>query len=131
MSRRGLSLIEVVAATALIAMAAAAYVPILISANRVLHEEPRIGADELGLLADAILSQPESFGLTRDQLVRKQTLRAHAADWRGDEPILITGLPSAKADADHVWLAFSYRGGDERPVVVFRWLPLPEKEKRQ
>lgn len=131
MNERGLTLIEVLAATVLLGITAAACVPILTSAMRVLHEEQAdaVALDNLAMFADGVVADPESFGLTIAQLHELDSIEI---PWQ-EEGVSVT-IKSKRAEGTairHSLLIFTT--GAEGARTVFRWIerPPPEEETAQ
>jgi hypothetical protein len=67
MTRRALTIIEVMAATVLLAALAVAVVPVLRDARaQVEARESRLEIFELGLIADRLVDEPEALGVPQD-----------------------------------------------------------------
>ena len=128
---RGLTLLEVLIATALLAVMAAACVPVMAQAMRALafdDSEHELEIDDLARFADALLVNPESFGLKGPHELLDS--REAQLEWPADllpgrsapiVPVQVRVLRNADAsEADHAWLVFECDG-----VVVHRWLEIP------
>lgn len=119
----GLTLIELVAALALLAMIVTASLPVLQEAARSLQSnEPAVAVEDLGMLADRMLSDPEAFGIEP-----LHAFESAQIEWPTDL------LPDATSDAvtvelvrieetDHAWLRFS--AGE---AATLRWIKLEEE----
>jgi len=140
-NRRGLTLLEVLIATALLAVLSVACVPAIARAMVVLHEGERVPKGslqmaELQVVADAVLEDPKrsgGFGLGATPLHGLATAEiAWPSDMSSGEHAAITvrAIRSREPNADHIWLLFECEG-----VTVSRWVELPaskdDKEDRQ
>jgi type II secretory pathway pseudopilin PulG len=134
MLHRGLILLEVLIATALLAMMAAACMPVMAQAMRALQidEPPRsIEMINLAHFADSVLAHPESFGfeqqsdvLNADNMELPWPAEAVTTKSASVPPVRITALRGADPEVDHAWLAFECDG-----LVVHRWLAVPGSEE--
>jgi prepilin-type N-terminal cleavage/methylation domain-containing protein len=115
MTRRGLTLIEVVAATVLLSLLAVAVVPVLRDARAQAEARgPRLDVFELGLLADRLVDDPESMGVAKDWAEQISSARqALQADG--------TAITVHRERAD--WIVFE-RGS----TSVARFVPLEEEQ---
>jgi len=126
-ARRGLTLLEVVAAAALLAVIAAACLPMLREARRWAEStsEPH-RFDDLAMFADAVLVRPESVGLTAEDLVKADL--SIELDGGAFVPLLSTvTVRLVTTDAEEVrraWLVFE-SGKD----AVLRPVELPEEPR--
>jgi prepilin-type N-terminal cleavage/methylation domain-containing protein len=144
--KRGLTLLEVLIAAALLAVMAAACVPAMAQAMRALHvaETPTLAVDpvDLASFADLVLEWPELFGFKQPE----ELLNAdgQALPWppppeppprpeafrdplNAAPPVTIRVLRSSGEESDHVWLSFECDG-----LIVHRWMAIPEvKEQPQ
>jgi prepilin-type N-terminal cleavage/methylation domain-containing protein len=130
---RGLTLLEVLIATALLAMMAAACVPVMAQAMRALQSHAIARQNEaidLAQFADTVLQRPDLIGLKDSKELLDTSGRE--ASWPSEEfpqqshapPVKISVLRAPEdTDAKHAWLVFEC---DE--VLVHRWLPLPATE---
>jgi prepilin-type N-terminal cleavage/methylation domain-containing protein len=120
MQRRGLTLIEVLAATVLISLIAVTCLPVMQQAAVTLRETAGgVTARELALLADTWLEEA-----TPDFSDRNQSCRS-SLPWPDDPmrlPVEAELITTADPDADHAWLTFTY--GD---LTIVRWIPLEKK----
>ncbi len=117
--RRGLTLLEVLAATVLLAVLAGACVPILRHAARAMNT-PSASSDlrELAALADAFVEGPGEFGIAPDSMPLEFEL-----DWPESPdrvPVRVRILTADAPDAEDLWLAFAT---DE--WFVLRWMTGP------
>jgi hypothetical protein len=114
--RWGLSLIETLAATALLAALTAAVVPLFAEARlRLEHAAPDVGLFELGEVADAALRDPESMGLAPDW---RDAIRAGPLTARPESGGPVRVRIAAMRDLD-AWIAFEREGvGVARFVVL-------------
>lgn len=121
--RAGLTLIELVAALALLAMIVTAALPVLQgSAAAMQSTAPMVTVEDLGQVADRIMRNPEAFGI--DSL---QALERTEIDWPIDLPPEQRNASVAiervrVGDAEHAWLRFSV--GE---VATLRWVQLEEQ----
>ncbi len=131
---RAFSLIEALAATALLAIVAAACLPILSAASRMTDDPARtIDPGSLGELADRIAASPVSFGVVENHV-------AYTIEWPEDlahdapqvNAIVYTNaaLEPPRADGGQAapeerWLSLTC--GARASV---RWLPPPESSRR-
>lgn len=114
MRGRGLTLVETVTATALLAAMTAAVVPIIIEARLRLEQVPASdGYFELTLLADVALRDPESIGVDPDWVdrVRAGPVTLQPLD---EEPVQVE---ISRVGIDYVWVSFLRDGH-----AVGRWL---------
>ncbi len=115
---RGLTLIEVPAATALLAMMAAACVPLLRQSMRAAREpEHPIELLELAEIASGFLSDPSSLELGQE----RGSAEIPWPDHPERPPIAFERLMSESVDADHAWMTFTCAG-----LTVSRWVPVEE-----
>ena len=114
--RRGLTLIEVLAATALLAMMAAACVPLLRQSMRAAREpEIPIEPYELAEIADGFLADISELG---------QEPGYGEMPWPDNPerpPIAFEQLTSEDVGANHFWVTFTCAG-----LTVSRWVPVEE-----
>jgi hypothetical protein len=126
--RRALTLLEVLLATALLAMLAATCVPAIARAMAMLRDEPRREQQEfhlahLAMVADAFLDDPSRFGV-RDTLPHE--IDAIEIGWPADSQvtsassILVQAIQSLEAEPDHLWLHFKCDG-----LAISRWVAIP------
>ena len=122
MSRRhGLTILEVLAATALLAILAATCVPLLQRVMRLTHRSPNVvGFTELSQLADAFVEDPARFGI---DAVLQQV--AFELTWP-EQPkrIVASAQLHTSPDSDHAWLLFA---ADD--MTVCRCIMLDEQEE--
>jgi prepilin-type N-terminal cleavage/methylation domain-containing protein len=118
MSRRGLTLLEVLAATVLLAILAGACVPVLQRALSALRPSQRqFELLELARVADSVVAEPSAFGV--DAVSEASEQRMGWPD-HTDRPVITVRLLAADdPDAEHGWLAFSSGGW-----TVHRWMEL-------
>jgi len=118
MSRRGLTLLEVLAATVLLAILAGACVPMLRSALPALRPPQRqFELLELARVADSVVAEPSVFGVDAVSEAGEQRM-----GWPGhtDRPVITIRLLAADdSDPEHGWLVFSSGGW-----TVHRWMEL-------
>lgn len=123
--RRALTLVEVLVATALLAVLVATLLPFAVRASRSLSPRPApVDMDALSGFADAVMSNPGAFQIADLNVVEQTTIawpgsttrevtirRVSPAELSDDEPYV---LP-------HRWLAFTCED-----VTVLRWVPAPD-----
>ncbi len=118
-SRRGLTLLEVLGSAALLAVLAAACVPLLAAAMRDLEDvRPPFEYGELVKFVDSLLAQGSASALEAD---------ASEIPWpaiEGDRPSVRVRRMRAEPDARHAWLVFS-----AGPWTVCRWVEIPGDER--
>ncbi len=119
--RRALTLVEVVAATVLLAMLAAACMGLLQRAMRGLDEPSPPDAPfelfELSQLADSFLADASAFGVESPS--EHDELQLPWPEHPQRPPVTVHHLTAQDADADHLWLAFS-----SGKTFIFRWIPV-------
>jgi len=121
-SRAGLTLIEVVAALALLTLIAVTCLPLLRQATNFPSPVDRSSSlQAVRGLAASFLDAPEHFGY--DELSDMGYLTG--ADALDESPLTFRRLEPQESEIDHQWMAFSRDG-----VRVFRWVPVvPELEQ--
>jgi prepilin-type N-terminal cleavage/methylation domain-containing protein len=121
--RTGMTLIELVAALALLALIVTASLPVLQGAAASLETSaPLIAVEDLGAIADRVTEDPAAFGLDPLEAIDRTEI-AWPGDGAGeaiDTPITIELL--YEAEADYAWLRFS--SGD---VATLRWFKLEDE----
>ena len=132
MTRRAMTLVEVLAATVLLALLAGACLPLMQQSMRSLREADAVGFDarELSLLADAFVAEPQAFtAVPLEEMTQVEIAWPETAD---RDPVRVErlvrlGAPAddvpAEEKPDHAWLAFSCG-----PLTVCRWVPIEEQE---
>ncbi len=119
-ARRGLTLLEVLAATVLLAMLAGACVPILRRAARALNPPPTsIELRELAVLADAFMAEPSESGFAAESMPGEFELTWPDSPDR--DPVSVEIMTTEAPNAEHLWLIFA---ADE--WFVLRWMKCPE-----
>ena len=131
MNRHGLTLIETLLATALLALLASTCVPVLAEALAALRvQAPGIDIVELGLAADTLLENPESHGLAT--ILDDDSNAVVEVPWPTigiestgpvDMPITVRAMSPAPESAEHTWIVFSC---DD--TFVIRWRKLDDGE---
>ncbi|MCH8166197.1 MAG: type II secretion system protein [Planctomycetes bacterium] len=120
-ARRALTLVEVLAATVLLAMLAATCMPLLQRAMRALDEPSPPDAPfelvELSQLADSFLADASAFGVESPS--EQDELQLPWPEHTQRPPVIVRRLTAQDADADHTWLAFS-----SGKTFIFRWVPV-------
>jgi prepilin-type N-terminal cleavage/methylation domain-containing protein len=122
--RRGLTLIEVLAATVLIAMIAAVCVPVMRSASAALEPQDReIEVAELSLLIDQWLAEEAPPAFSREDVFEGQILWP---DHPTRPPVDVRLLLSRDSALHHGWLLLQCESFD-----LLRWVPLapPDQEE--
>jgi len=120
MSRRGMTLVEVLAAVVLLGLLGGVSFSLLRDARLRLETPAPSGPDAtLGILADLILEDPAAFGLEDDPLQWPADIEVGATE-HGLDRVSIRRIDAP--DAEHTWLVFS--AGD---TTTFRWLAKPEE----
>lgn len=119
--RRAMTLVEVLAATVLLAMLAAACMPLLQRAMRALDEpsppDAPFGLLELSQLADSFLADASAFGV--ESLSEQDELQLPWPEHPQRPVVTVRRLTAQDAEADHSWLAFS-----SGKTCIFRWVPV-------
>jgi prepilin-type N-terminal cleavage/methylation domain-containing protein len=126
--RRALTLLEVLLATALLAMLAAACVPAIARAMTMLRDDSRREQREFHLadletVADAFLEKTSRFGVLD---VQPYEIDVVEFEWPADSgiastsPIVARARRSADAEVTHLWLLFECEG-----LTVSRWVAIP------
>jgi prepilin-type N-terminal cleavage/methylation domain-containing protein len=120
--RRALTLIEVLAATVLLATIAAACLPVIATAREHLisPKAPTISVDDLALIADELIADPASLGAT--DLTAPEPFEFTLTDDRVGT-IAVRRLDCADSEVRHAWVSFEAGGAS-----VFRWIALPAQE---
>ncbi len=118
--RRGMTLLEVLAATVLLAVLAGTCIPTLRHAARALST-PSASFDlyELAALADAFVEGPSEFGMAPDALPSEFEL--HWPELPDHDPVRVRIVTPDAPDTEHLWLTFAT---DE--WFVLRWMKRPE-----
>jgi prepilin-type N-terminal cleavage/methylation domain-containing protein len=118
MSRRGLTLLEVLAATVLLAILAGACVPVLQRALPALRPPQRqFELLDLARVADSVVAEPSAFGV--DAVFEANELRMGWPDHTDRPAITVRLLAADDSDDEHGWLVFSSGGW-----TVHRWMEL-------
>ena len=119
--RRALTLVEVLAATVLLAMLAAACMPLLQRAMRALRAPPPPDAPfelfELSQLADSFLADASAFGVESPS--EQDELQLPWPEHPQRPPVIVRRLTAQATEVDHTWLAFS-----SGKTFIFRWVPV-------
>ncbi len=118
LTRRGLTLVEVLCASVLLAVLASACVPMLTSSLRRLHEPVRsFQIEELAEVADLAMSEPNLFGVDRiDDLSGQEIAWPNEASDRPAIRVELLELAAAE-QPNHAWLVFSCA-----EQAVYRWM---------
>ncbi|MCH8825273.1 MAG: prepilin-type N-terminal cleavage/methylation domain-containing protein [Planctomycetes bacterium] len=126
-SRRGLTLIEVLAATVLLSMLAASCVPLLrLVMNDLRHQDEHFDLIELSRFVDEILAEPSEFYLDPDMFSESGE---HTINWPESKigtSVIMHRLISDDPKANHAWLNFSCNGKS-----VFRWIPVDNEDDQE
>lgn len=117
--RRALTLVEVLAATVLLAMLAAACMPLLQRAMRGLGAPPEAPFElfELSQLADSFIADAFNFGVESSS--EQDELHFPWPEHPQRPQVTVRRLTAQDAEADHTWLAFS-----SSKTFIFRWVPV-------
>ena len=122
MCRRGLTLVEVLASTVLLALIAAACTPLLRQATRLMCDPGHsFELFELSRLADALISDPTAFGL--ESVHGQSNFEVAWSDQPDRSAVAVRLLTADTEDVDHAWLTFACDGW-----VVSRWVPLEARD---
>lgn len=125
MTRRGLTLVEVLAATVLLAAMAAACMPLMQRAMRDLEgTPPQFDLHELSEVADALVATPGVFGV--EDLTGVEQAQVAWPEDAGRPIIAITRLPAGEEKPDHAWLSVTCGGWQ-----VYRWIPIEHDEEEE
>jgi prepilin-type N-terminal cleavage/methylation domain-containing protein len=121
MRRRGLTLIEVVAATVLLSLLAAASLPLLRRAREAVAADESVATrfGELARFADNALADPGGSGL-REALDNPAAAPIELTGF-GHGSVTVARLEPVDALLEHAWVAF--RTGE---FEVHRWIPRPK-----
>lgn len=126
-SRRGLTLIEVLAATVLLSMLAASCIPLLrLAMTDLRHQDESFDLIELSLFVDEMLAEPSEFNL--DSAMFAETSE-HTINWPKSTTgtsVIMRRLVSDNPKANHAWLSFSCNGKS-----VFRWIPVDNEDYQE
>ena len=112
-------MIEVLAATVLLAVIAAVSLPMLIGDAEVRMTQPNTAVEELALLADRANNDPAGYGL--DFAVGTALIddsRPNAIPASASAEVVVRTLRSTQPQTDHVWIVFECG-----PTAVSRWIP--------
>ena len=121
--RHGLTLVEVLASTVLLAILAATCLPLFQGAMRAFHSpEPPFDLLELSQLADSFIADPTAFGA--ESLPEEGELEAPWPAHPARPPVTVRRLTAEDPEVDHDWLAFSSGRWD-----VYRWVQAQEEEE--
>lgn len=115
-ARRGLTLVEVLAATVLLTVLAGACVPLMERAMRAL-DDPAAPIDrfELAVLADQFMDEPAAFGMERPP--QDETIFLTWPEQLDRPPVTVRRLRASDTDVDHAWIEFAC--GE---AAVWRWI---------
>ncbi len=127
-ARRGLTLLEVLASTLLLALLAATVVPVLRQAMSAAHQAPpSFDLLELTQFAEAYVAE----ALQQDERENKAEAPPHEPsaqvpwpDKPQRPPVTVRRLSAASPEADHQWVVLSCDGW-----VVARWVPIEHVEE--
>jgi prepilin-type N-terminal cleavage/methylation domain-containing protein len=126
---RGLTLLETLIATAILATIAGACVPVVARAMALLRRpsEPRVGQADLSIVADAFMADPAAFGVDHEEMPNLVSFQmawpAGAALPPPTSSVNVRVLRAADAEVDHAWVLFECEG-----TRSMRWLAVPERE---
>lgn len=124
MIRRGLTLLEVVAATVLLTLVAAACLPLLVEGRRWAEglDSPNT-VEELVSVADDFINDSSAFGFEDASLADPGfSTEIRSKSDAGDAGSIRVRLLTAE-DSDHAWMLFEFGRHS-----VLRFVPLPEPE---
>ena len=114
--RRGLTLVEVLAATVLLAVMAAVCTPLLRQSMRALDQAPvPFAPHELAAVADTVAADPGRYGAEGVEEITDQEI-----PWPDEPerpPITLRLIVPEGPETDHAWLALTCGG-----VTVHRWI---------
>jgi len=121
--RSGLTLIELVAALALLAMIVTVSLPIIQGAAAALQSTSQsISVEDLGLVADRVMSDPKAFRIESLGAIENTKI-----EWPEDvtpnppsDPIVLEVVRNE--ESQHAWVRFSVG-----KVVTMRWLALEKQ----
>ena len=126
-SQRGLTLIEVLAATVLLSMLAASCVPILrLAMNDLRDQDESFDLIELSLFVDEILSDPTKFNLDPEMIAESSEHTITWPDSATGASVIMHRLISDDPKADHAWLSFSCNGQS-----VLRWIEIDNENDQE
>lgn len=121
MNRRGLTLLEVIAATTLLTVVVAACLPMLAEARRWAESQQKTETlNELMRVADDFLADPAKYGINPDDLSKPGFVAEISTDSVADHLGIVSIQLLTAAYADHAWLRFDAVGRS-----VFRYSALP------
>tara|TARA_Y100001933_G_C18894875_1_gene519930 strand:+ start:390 stop:791 length:402 start_codon:yes stop_codon:yes gene_type:complete len=121
MNRRGLTLLEVIAATALLTVVVAACLPMLAEARRWAESQQKTETlSELMRVADDFLVDPSKYGVDPDDVAKPGFVAEISTDSVADHLGIVSIQLLTAADADHAWLRFDAVG---RSVLRYSTLP--------
>lgn len=119
-NRRGLTLIEVLAATVLLSMIAASCVPLLrLAMNDLRHQDEPFDLIELSLFVDEVLAEPTEFNLDPETFTESSDCQIDWPDSSDGNSVTMSRLINDDSTANHAWLKFSCNNQS-----VFRWIPI-------
>lgn len=111
MNRRGLTLLEVIAATALLTVVVAACLPMLAEARRWAECQQKTETlSELMRVADDFLVDPSKYGVNPDDVTKPGFVAEISTDSISDHLGIVSIRLLTAAGADHVWLRFDAVG---------------------
>lgn len=126
MRRRGLTLLEVLAATVLLTMLAGACVPLLRQAmNDLRQPDEPLALVELTQLAKLFLADPTAFGI-EPPLLERDELHLPWPDQSDRTPVIVHRLSTDAGPHDHAWVSFT--SGEQR---IFRWIAIEDEQESQ
>ncbi len=121
MRSRAMTLLEVLAAAALLAILVAACLPWMSSMYEGQADRSEISAQELGWIADQVLASPEEYGLVIESGSSTMQRIAFQDDRvSGTEDLAVTVRWSEDPELDHGWVSF-----EAGAVAVSRWIEKP------
>ncbi|MCH8825290.1 MAG: prepilin-type N-terminal cleavage/methylation domain-containing protein [Planctomycetes bacterium] len=124
---RGLTLIEVLAATVLLSMLAASCIPLLrLAMTDLRHQDESFDLIELSLFVDEVLSKPTDFNLDLEMIAQSSQHTINWPDSATGASIIMRRLVSDNPKVDHAWLCFTSNGQS-----VFRWIPVDNENDQE
>ncbi len=122
-NRRGLTLLEVLLATAMLALLAASTTPLMVQARASLeHEDSADVHVDLDTFADTLLDDPAAYGIDDIHVFDHVTI-----DWPESPdatPIIVKRLNASDETVEFAWLAVQWRDS-----FVLRRLQEPSEDK--
>lgn len=122
MSRaRGMTLLEALAATVLMALIVGTCLPVFTAISRPDAHEARVSIDELAQAADRIMADPGAFGLEQDltTMIGREAVEVTIATPSGPLSMRVSALgpTTTSGHPDHAWVVCESQG-----IGVSRWI---------